>query len=176
MNGRDAGADFRKPSVGCTVRKTFFETKRRAQGAMAMQITARLQYSCLALAELANRQNTKRPVTLKEITATHAIPQPFLVQILQQLKSLGWVSSIRGAQGGYRLAISPHDLTVLEIVEQVAGSESLGAIETVQTPAAQAVHEIWFDAIAAFRDKLAQVKLSDLAERCAKTPESMFYI
>ena len=84
-----------------------------------MQIPARVHYAALAMMDLAATTSRLQPVTLREITQRHGIPQPFLVQILQQLKTAGWVSSTRGSQGGYRMAVSAKSLTLLDIAEAV---------------------------------------------------------
>ena len=67
-----------------------------------MLITARAEYACLAMLELAAHHNDPRPMRLTEVTDKHGIPQRFLVQILLQMKSAGLVTTSRGAAGGYR--------------------------------------------------------------------------
>ena len=69
-----------------------------------MSFSAKTEYACLAMLELALRDGSGEPVRLRDVAAAHRIPSPFLVQILLQLKSAGLVESTRGAAGGYRLA------------------------------------------------------------------------
>ncbi len=75
-----------------------------------MQIPAKLHYAALAMLELASTEERPQPLALREITQRHGIPQPFLVQILQQLKSAGLVTSTRGSQGGYRLLVDASEV------------------------------------------------------------------
>jgi Rrf2 family protein len=140
-----------------------------------MVISARVHYACLALLELAIRDNDA-PVTAGEMTERHGIPGPFLVQILRTLRAAGWVQSIRGSQGGYRLSVDPSTLTLLEIAEAVGGQESGCQTETKGTPADDLLQEFWDDASAASRRVLAKARLSELVERCRHGDAMMFYI
>ncbi len=72
-----------------------------------MMISARVHYACLAMLELAMRQDDPAPVAIREIADRHGVPGPFLVQILRTLRAAGWVQSVRGSQGGYRLSVDP---------------------------------------------------------------------
>ncbi|QDV81402.1 Rrf2 family transcriptional regulator [Stieleria sp.] len=141
-----------------------------------MTISARVHYATLALIELALRQSEKTPVAVREITRRHGIPGPFLVQILRTLRSAGWVQSVRGSQGGYRLAVEPADLTLLEIAEAVGCAESNCQTDATDTPANRMVHEIWDAASEASRAVLARTTLAEIADRTAQDDAVMFYI
>lgn len=141
-----------------------------------MTISARIHYATLALIELAIRHPGKTPVTVREITQRHGIPGPFLVQILRTLRSAGWVQSIRGSQGGYRLLVEPGELTLLEIAEAVGCPESNGHSEATETPANQLLHEVWEAAGEASRQVLARTTLAEIASRATHGEEAMFYI
>ena len=65
--------------------------------------SAKVDYACTAMLELAIHHPDPSPVSLKAIYATHGISQRFLVQIFLQLRAAGLVSSTRGAAGGYHL-------------------------------------------------------------------------
>ncbi len=141
-----------------------------------MQIPARVHYACLAMLDLASQSSESKPVALREITQRHGIPQPFLVQILQQLKAAGWVTSTRGAQGGYRLLVRPEELSLLDIAQQIGcGDTGCGGGDDA-TAQAQVLRLVWEQASEAFRETLAQTRLSDLVESCAESDSTMFYI
>ncbi|HEY3394892.1 MAG TPA: Rrf2 family transcriptional regulator, partial [Lacipirellulaceae bacterium] len=76
-----------------------------------MKLSARTEYACLAMLQLAQEYDSGEPVQIRRIADEHAIPGRFLVQILLQLKGAGLVASTRGAAGGYRLARPPHEIT-----------------------------------------------------------------
>jgi Rrf2 family protein len=145
-----------------------------------MQISARVHYGCLAVLELAARHDEDRPVTLREITSRHRIPQPFLVQILQSLKSAGMVTSTRGSQGGYRLAVAPDRLTLLDVAEAIGGLESASGVPSAPaddpTTEAAALGGAWEAADQAARRVLAETRFDDLVRRCSGSTAAMFYI
>lgn len=81
-----------------------------------MLFSAKAEYACLAMLELAARHGDPKPVRLADIADRHGIPQRFLVQILLQLKGAGLVASTRGAAGGYQLARPPEEITLAHIL------------------------------------------------------------
>jgi Rrf2 family protein len=143
---------------------------------MTVIISARVQYAALALIELAIRQPAKSPVAAGEISERHGIPGPFLVQILRTLRSAGWVQSVRGSQGGYRLLIDPAELTILEIAEAVGGPEQSCQTDSAETPAELLLNQVWEAAGEASRAVLSRTTLAEIAARCSQGEEMMFYI
>ena len=158
------GADFKRPNAAYTTESD------------TMVISARVHYACLALTELATRGADSAPVAIREMTMRHNIPGPFLVQILRTLRTAGWVESIRGSHGGYRLTIDPSQLTLLEVAEAVGCQDATCRAGTKPTRADEILQEFWDDAAEASRQVLAQVRLIDLVERCRHGDAAMFYI
>jgi Rrf2 family protein len=84
-----------------------------------MRLSAKAQYACVAMLDLACSHGDPSPVHLKDIAEKHGISQRFLVQILLQLKGAGLVESTRGATGGYLLAKPPAQVSLAEIVQAI---------------------------------------------------------
>lgn len=84
-----------------------------------MRLSAKADYACLAMLELAATMNATQPTRIKAIADTHQIPQRFLVQILLQLKTSGLVKSVRGASGGYNLARKPENISIADVIRAV---------------------------------------------------------
>src|SRR5262252_8056887 len=82
----------------------------------AMKVSAKAEYACVAMVELAANRLDSQPVRVKAIADAHGIPLRFLVQILLQLKGAGLVASIRGAAGGYQLARRPTEISLADII------------------------------------------------------------
>ncbi len=142
-----------------------------------MMISARVHYASLALVELAVRNEESSPVTVRDITDRHGVPGPFLVQILRTLRSSGWVQSIRGSQGGYRLSADPSSITLLDIAEAVGFSQdSACSVDGKATIAGERLQEAWDEAAEASRSVLAAVTLADMVQRSIDADVSMFYI
>jgi len=141
-----------------------------------MQIPVRLHYAALALLELVAADGRSEPLSIREIASRHAIPQPFLVQIFQQLKAVGWVTSTRGATGGYRSVSDLSSLTLGEIADAIGCGEAGVRAECGGTPAADELKRVWEQAAGAYREVLLSVSLADLLERLDVGQPAMFYI
>jgi Rrf2 family protein len=87
-----------------------------------MRISAKTEYACIAMLDLAAEYGSEEPVSIRLIGERHGVPPRFLVQILLQLKEAGYVKSIRGAAGGYQLSKNPKDITIGTIMEVVDSS------------------------------------------------------
>ena len=90
-----------------------------------MRISAKAEYACVAMLELAANYREPQPVRIKAIAEAQGIPPRFLVQILLQLKGAGLVASSRGAAGGYHLTRTPDTIRLAEIIS-VIDPTSLG--------------------------------------------------
>jgi Rrf2 family protein len=73
------------------------------------------------MVELALTHKKGGILTAQSIANRRHIPEKYLVHILLQLKRAGLVHSVRGAQGGYNLAIDPDQINLLQIVEAIDG-------------------------------------------------------
>ncbi len=72
-------------------------------------------YALRAIFTLVERYG-ERPISIRELAQRNEIPKRFLEQILLQMKEKGWVDSLPGKVGGYRLARPPREITMGEIV------------------------------------------------------------
>src|SRR5437764_10794982 len=88
-----------------------------------MLFSAKAEYACVAMMELASRHGDPRPVRLTDIADKHGISSRFLVQILLQLKGAGLVNSTRGAAGGYLLARPPETISLYDVVTVIDRTE-----------------------------------------------------
>ena len=146
-----------------------------------MNVSAKKEYACLAVLELAGAYELDEPLQLRRIASKHGIPNPFLVQILLQLKAAGIVESTRGATGGYRLSASPDELTLGAVVSVVDSSGNRGSGATANSrqspsPALQVLHETWDEVERAQRGILESITLADLVARARGRTENMYYI
>jgi Rrf2 family protein len=135
-----------------------------------MLFSAKAEYACLAMLELAARYGDPRPVRLADVADRHGIPQRFLVQILLQLKGAGLVASTRGAAGGYQLARPPEEIAladVLGVVDRADVPQARGrgnGRRADVTALAAALHGVWDRIIQARQQILKQTTLAELVE------------
>tara|TARA_R110001592_G_scaffold133910_1_gene349386 strand:+ start:1361 stop:1807 length:447 start_codon:yes stop_codon:yes gene_type:complete len=78
-----------------------------------MQLT---QYSDYALRTLIYLSVCDRNVTITEISARYNISRNHLVKVVHNLGKLGYITTIRGRQGGMRLARAPEQINLGEVI------------------------------------------------------------
>jgi Rrf2 family protein len=87
----------------------------------AVKISAKDEYACAAVLELALKYDTESPIRVQDIAQRQGIPMKFLFQIMQILKRVDIVRSKRGTEGGYVLARHPSQITVGDVIRNVSG-------------------------------------------------------
>jgi len=130
-----------------------------------MKISAKTEYACVAVMELAKSQGSNEPVRIRNIAEQHQVPPRFLVQILLQLKGAGIVSSIRGASGGYHLIPKPEDVTLGQVMNIIDGPvqipKRIGDQEN-SSSAVQILNQVWETAEKKRQDHLCSVSFAEL--------------
>jgi len=143
-----------------------------------MKLSAKAEYACLAVLELSLRHQQQEPARLTDIAGPNGIPERFLVQILLQLKGAGFVSSLRGAAGGYRLAIDPREISVWDVVQTVEGPPVASVAEQScsHTAGWHVLHDVWIESNRIEQDHLRQINFADLAVAAREQNTNMYYI
>ena len=86
-----------------------------------MKISTRGRYALRLMLDIAVNSAT-RPVSIKDIAKRQDISDKYLEQIVSVLNKAGFVKSIRGPQGGYKLTKRPEQYTVGMILRLTEGS------------------------------------------------------
>jgi len=87
-----------------------------------LSISRKTDYALVALARLAQHGlGSDCPLSSRTIADEFDLPLHQLMSILKQLQRGGLISSIRGPQGGYRLAVEPDRLLLMRIIELIEG-------------------------------------------------------
>ena len=86
-----------------------------------MAFAQRTVYALRAVFELA-RKHSGNPIPIAAIAKAQGIPPRFLESILLQLKGTGILESVRGVEGGYRLARPPENISVGDVLRVVEGN------------------------------------------------------
>jgi Rrf2 family protein len=135
-----------------------------------MRVSAKAEYACIAMLELASNYAGRQPVRVKTIADAHGIPQRFLVQILLQLKGAGLVESVRGAAGGYLLSRSPAEISIADVVRTIDRTETRREpVASERSTAVQAVRAVWKEVQA---EEQRHLESLDFAELLRRTQES----
>jgi Rrf2 family protein len=129
-----------------------------------VRISARVDYAVRAAVELA--AVAPGSLTSERIAQAQGIPARFLQAILGDLQHARLVTSQRGREGGYRLALPPSEVSIARVmrVEQGFLAEVHGQRpEDVEYPGAAApLASVWVAAREAYRRVLENVTLADV--------------
>ncbi|WP_245817202.1 RrF2 family transcriptional regulator [Geodermatophilus saharensis] len=129
-----------------------------------VRITARVDYAVRAAVELA--AVAPDALTCDRIARAQEIPSRFLQGILGDLQHARLVTSQRGREGGYRLALPPSEISIARVmrVEQGFLAEVHGQRpEDVSYPGVAAeLAGVWVAAREAYRRVLEEVTLADV--------------
>lgn len=66
-------------------------------------------------------QNQNKLVSVKEIAETLNISANHLSKVMQRLNKAGFIESVKGFNGGFKLLVKPEDIAFLEIYETFDG-------------------------------------------------------
>ena len=129
----------------------------------SMKLTTRGHYSVKALLDLSLQPNYG-PASVKAIAQRQDLPSPYLEKLFIQLRQAGLVESIRGAQGGYRLAQAPTAISLGQILEAVG--ETIEPLQKHQPDAQQAedwvTFSLWKRLHQKLKEALYSISLADL--------------
>lgn len=126
-----------------------------------MHIPAKVDYGIRALLTLAA---AGAPQTAEALAAEQGLPPRFLGAILADLRRAGLVASQRGAEGGYRLARDPGEITIADVIRALDGplAEVRGfrPEATRYAGAAEHLQQVWVAVRASLRSVLESVTLT----------------
>ena len=133
-----------------------------------MKISTKGRYALRLMLDLA-MNNTGEPVRIKDIAARQEISDKYLEQIISALNKAGYVRSIRGPQGGYRLAKEPEKYTVGMILRMTEGSLAPvpcleSDVNTCERQDTCVTLRLWQMLDTAISDVVDKVTLADLVE------------
>lgn len=141
-----------------------------------MRLTRRSKYAVRALAELAEPEGRpgRCPCAAREVARKTRMPEAFVGQILGELARSGLVEGRRGADGGFRLAVAPEEVTVLDVVEVLDGGSWSPEAPFPDPDEPPAVARVWEEAGAALRGVLSRHTVAEIsALEKARAPGSL---
>ncbi len=144
-----------------------------------MKISTKGRYAVRVMLDLALNDNGEC-IKVKEIAGRQGISEKYLEQIIAVLNKAGYVKSVRGAQGGYRLAKAPEEYTVGMILRLTEGSlapvacleENYGVCERCDICETL---QVWKDIYEAVNEVVDHVTIADLVAKHRQRLEVMDY-
>lgn len=143
-----------------------------------MGFSAKTEYGLVALLDLAALHPAAGLVQTREISREHGIPERYLEQMLTALRKGGFLKSVRGPHGGYRLARPPEDITVAEIEACLEGEAVVDRHGVRDDPGFQVLKALGRRAEVARTAVLEATTLAGLLQEreSLQQPLPMFYI
>ncbi len=93
-----------------------------------MKISTKGRYALRVMVDLGLHNNGEY-IALKDIAARQNIALKYMEQIVSALNKAGYLDSMRGSNGGHKLAMSPSEINVGDILRTVEGSLALASVE-----------------------------------------------
>lgn len=144
-----------------------------------MKISTKGRYAVRVMLDLA-LNNTGESIKVREIARRQGLSEKYLEQIIAVLNKAGYVKSVRGAQGGYRITKDPKEYTVGMILRLTEGS--LAPVACLDTDVNDCERcdtcetlEVWRELYDAVNEVVDRVTLADLVEKHKKRVENMEY-
>lgn len=121
--------------------------------------------------------SASEPVSSRDLAELQGISPSFVAKIFPRLEKAGIVASSEGVRGGYRLARTPDQITVLDVVDAIEGKKPLFTCQEIRgqcavfggnapswsTSGVCAIHAAMLRAEKSMREELSRTTLANLA-------------
>ena len=145
-----------------------------------MRISAKGRYGLAALVFMTQNGRHETSVTVISISEKLKISKIYLEQVFSLLRRGGVVISTKGAQGGYRLAHHPKNITVyscLAAIETALFEQTEATVENSDASIEKAMHEGVFTVLdKSVKHALSNITLEDLATQANKYKNNESYM
>jgi Rrf2 family protein len=95
-----------------------------------LKLTKKADYGLIALKHLA--VHGMEGSSAKDIASAYGIPLPLLAKVLQKLTRQGFLLSVQGTNGGYKLKRDPREISALEVIRAIDGPVFLTSCVTAR--------------------------------------------
>lgn len=132
-----------------------------------MRLTRASSYALHAVAYIAG-QKKDHPTASHIIAQKRGIPERFLLKVLKPLVAAQVLTSVKGPNGGYRLARPANDISVLEILEAVDGpirGHAPTGAEDPRNPVNKKLEQICQESADVLRRQLSRIRVSELSSK-----------
>lgn len=141
-----------------------------------LRLSKLTDYGTVLLAHLAANEGSV--CSAADVATATGVAVPTVSKLLKLLGRNGLVTSTRGANGGYRLAHDPSDISAADIIDALEGPVSITECSASDS---QCEHEgvcsvggAWQRVNVAIRRALDDVSLNDLLRSTSPTPQFRF--
>ncbi len=141
-----------------------------------LRITRLTDYGTVVLAHLAAHDGSV--CSAADVATTTGLALPTVSKLLKSLARSGLAISTRGANGGYRLSRSPHEISAADVIDALEGpvaiTECSGSDSHCEHESVCSVGGAWQRINIAMRRALDDISLSDLLRGNRPVPRFRF--
>ncbi len=134
-----------------------------------MKLSTKARHAITAMMDLAINDKYK-PVTLADISQCQGISLSYLEQLFAKLRKNDLVVGVRGPGGGYRLARSPHEISVAQVISAIDDNVQVEEQQPSELAVQQyddrcITHQIWDQLSTKIYSYLDGVTLGEFSDR-----------
>ncbi len=141
-----------------------------------MFLTTRGRYAVTAMMDiiLSNKTNGGKPVNIAEIAKRHNVSTSYLEQLFLRLKRGGFVLSVRGPGGGYKIAKDISEISLYDILECVGEEIKVTNCKSHNTsctnlPGRCITHSVWSHIGKEIRGYFSSISMKDVVDGTFKS-------
>lgn len=131
-----------------------------------MKLTSYTNYAlrCLQLAAL----RAPDLIRVDDVAKIHGLSRPHIVKIVHELGKAGFLTTVRGRNGGFQLARDPEDINISDVVQLTEGPLDVVECFNKETNTCPLIgicklSRAMQQATAAFMDVLSELSVADIA-------------
>ena len=141
-----------------------------------MKFSTKGRYGLRALIDLA-MYGEEEAVSIQSISARQQISDSYLEQLVSKLKKAGLVNSVRGAQGGYRLAKPAEKISVGDVLRALEGSIEAVSCQEGENPSCVGkdlcvARYVWQKVNKSIQETVDSIMISQLVEESRRIQEN----
>ena len=146
------------------------------KGAITVKLSTKGRYGLRALIDLA-QYGEQEAVSIQSISARQQISDSYLEQLVRKLKKAGLVTSVRGAQGGYRLARPAEEISVGDVLRALEGSIEAVSCQEGENPSCVGkdlcvARFVWQKVNKSIQETVDSIMISQLVEESRRIQEN----
>ena len=144
-----------------------------------MKLSTRTRYGVRAMLQLAENYG-KEPLQLRIIARDQEVSVKYLEQLMTVLKAAGFVTAVRGFNGGYVLAKSPGQIRISDCFDCLEGpvitTECVDNKNSCSRSTDCVARLLWAEVKNAVRTILESTTLQDLVDRTKENKAFQYHI
>ena len=143
-----------------------------------MKISSKGRYGLAVLASMAKNEGVGKIVSVISLSERLEISKIYLEQVFSLLKRGGFVTAVKGSNGGYYLAKPPKEITVYDVlsaIETAMFEKTEATISKRDENLERSINENVYAALdAAINETLSGITLEDIVNK--SSVEIMYYL